>query len=450
MSTTHPPALAHPLWQRWTRRGVLMLCVGSLLLAGAAWYAFATGSHSSSSQAGRQTLTLAMLGLIICLTSLAALALRAHTGSTRSLWGVVIVFSVLSIGAMSYFWSLTLAADHQYDLGTPLFSQADVSGFLAANPNEQAGGSSEAQIAIPTGVFIQSIDFTSANNVIVTGYIWQKYGASVPADVDREIVLPEAESVDIEKAYERQEGDVTVVGWYVTATLREQFDYSRFPFDRQEVWLRLWPKDFDRNIILTPDFDAYKEITPTALPGIEKDFVLDGWLFDGAFFTYRGNSYNTNFGISKYVGESDFPELYYNIGLKRDFINAFIGQLIPLIVIALMIFAVLIISTKDERRVGLAGFNTAAVLGYCAALFFVVIVSHIQLRTSLSATTILYLENFYFVLYLAILLVSMNAILMVSDTPPRLIEARDNLAPKLLFWPLVLGLLLVVTLYTFY
>jgi hypothetical protein len=36
------------------------------------------------------------------------------------------------------------------------------------------------------------------------------------------------------------------------ATLRQSFDYQYFPFERENVWLRLWPRDFDRQVLLVP------------------------------------------------------------------------------------------------------------------------------------------------------------------------------------------------------
>ena len=50
---------------------------------------------------------------------------------------------------------------------------------------------------------------------------------------------------------------------------------------------------------------------------------------------------------------------------------------------------------------------------------------------------------------MAILSVTMNAI-MFATTGWRLIQYRDNLLPKLLFWPLYMTGLFVVTMVAFY
>ena len=108
------------------------------------------------------------------------------------------------------------------------------------------------------------------------------------------------------------------------------------------------------------------------------------------------------------------------------------------------------ISTKSEQKLGLFGFSTSAVLAYCAALFFVLIVSHVHLRESVAAHGIIYLEYFYFVMYVAILTVSANSILFASDKQFRFIHYKDNIIIKLLYWPAVMLPLLGITLFIFY
>lgn len=62
----------------------------------------------------------------------------------------------------------------------------------------------------------------------------------------------------------------------------------------------------------------------------------------------------------------------------------------------------------------------------------------------------IYLEYFYFAASLAILMVSANAMLVAVDRGGRIIHYRNNVIPSLLFWPLFNGVLLSVTLITFY
>jgi hypothetical protein len=90
------------------------------------------------------------------------------------------------------------------------------------------------------------------------------------------------------------------------------------------------------------------------------------------------------------------------------------------------------------------------VLSYAAALFFVVAVSHVGLRSELQAAHVVYLEHAYIVLYVVLLVVSVNSILFYSDISLPMLHYKSNLIPKLLYWPVITGVLLWVTLSFFY
>jgi len=48
-----------------------------------------------------------------------------------------------------------------------------------------------------------------------------------------------AEAYRSTEAYRVHENGAEVIGWYFSATLRQSFDYGHYPFDRQDVWLRI-------------------------------------------------------------------------------------------------------------------------------------------------------------------------------------------------------------------
>ncbi len=333
---------------------------------------------------------------------------------------------------------------------TVILDQHALDSFEKNNTRTALRNRQPLPIHIPTGVFVQSIKFTSANNVILTGYVWQEYSNNIPDDIARGFVLPEAESSEIVESYRRENEDGEVIGWYFQVELRQQFDYTRYPFDQQTVWIRLWHEDFDKNVVLLPALDSYDQIHPWLLPGIEKDFVLPGWEVTSSFFNYRFNNYNTDFGIPRYVGQEEFPELYFQIGVKRLFLNPFISNFTPIIVVLLLLFAVLITSCKESSRINLLGFNASAVLASSSALFFVVLISHIDLRGSLADNHIFYMEYFYVVTYIALLAISINSILFSWGVNIPFVQFRDNLLPKLFYWPVITLIMFIVTLWKFY
>ncbi|ETX06384.1 MAG: hypothetical protein ETSY2_17455 [Candidatus Entotheonella gemina] len=148
--------------------------------------------------------------------------------------------------------------------------------------------------------------------------------------------------------------------------------------------------------------------------------------------------------------KQEFPELYFNIDLKRNFLGPFIADIIPLIIVSLLLFIVLMTMTRDKEEIEAYGFNASSVLGYCSGLFFVLIISHVFLRDKLAAQSLIYLETLYFIMYFMILIISINSILFSSQRLRTLFHIRDNSLMKLLYWPLILGVFLLKTLIEFY
>lgn len=61
--------------------------------------------------------------------------------------------------------------------------------------------------------------------------------------------------------------------------------------------------------------------------------------------------------------------------------------MLPIMVVAALLFVVLVITTKEERK-NQFGFNSSGVLAYCASLFFVLIISHASLRNKIPTDSI--------------------------------------------------------------
>ena len=315
------------------------------------------------------------------------------------------------------------------------------------------------QEQVPTGVFIQSLKFSSSSEVNLTGYIWQIYDRSKYKDIPGEeipmgFILPEVvdsgNNIAPTFAYRDQiKGNKEVIGWYFEATLKQSFDYSKYPFDHKTAWIRFWSRDFERKTILVPSFDSYKSTGLNDAFGYDQKIVLGHWQLLETFFDYRKQDYNTNFGI---YGE-DFqaqPELYFNIVIERRFLNSFIVYILPLIIIACLVFATLMMITKDKEQASIFGLNTSGVIGVCSGLFFVVLLSQVQIREQFAGSSIVYLEFFYPLMYINLLGVSVNSYIFYrinteNNLVLKWINYEDNIIPKLIFWPVLLGSATIIT-----
>ena len=365
----------------------------------------------------------------------------------RNLWALSFIISLAFAAGTALLWQQE-TSQYQHRPGQ-LTSPQRVSEEL--NDYRQRHAERTDYLAIPTGVFVQSLEFIDTYDVNLTGYVWQRYDLATPATVSRGIVFPDqisSSETTLERVYRRIEGDKEVIGWYFDVTLRQHFDYTSYPLDRHDVWLRIWHHDFDKNIVLLPDLEAYKSTRERETFGLDRKIVSGSWIINETFFQYKVSEYDTNFGIRDYVGQEGFPELHFNIVISRSFWDAFVLNLVPLFVVVVLLFSVMLVTTKDKERAEVYGFNVSGATGAVSALFFVVMLGHIQLRESLAGANIVYLEQYYFVIYLTILLIPLNIFIFsfgLDKGPLRLLHYDHNLIPKVAFFPLVTGAFFLIT-----
>ncbi len=408
---------------------------------------------ANTQQLRQQEIWIAMSGVAV-FSLLSVLFTRAYLGGQRRIWILMLTLSLLFMSGIAFIWHLTIRDPiNEEKRVVTIVDRAGLDNFLTSLKKTMGDSTGHPPVFIPTGLFVQSMEFSNANNTILTGYIWQKFKLGEHDHVERGFLFPELSSADdmeIEEQFRRKEGHIETVQWYFRVVLRERFDYSHYPFDKANIWIRLWSKDFNHNVILLPDLEAYTMINPTSLPGLEKDLFLPGWTFQESYFDYKYNTFTTDFGKVSHRGHEILPEMYFNIVARRNFLGPFISNLIPLIVVSFMLFGLLMIGSKHSEKSSWLNFNALDILASCAALVFVIILAHIDLRGTLAAEGILYLEYFYFVMYIATLMITINAILFSWDIQLKLVQYQDNLIPKLMFWPLITGSLLILTLVIFY
>jgi hypothetical protein len=336
-----------------------------------------------------------------------------------------------------------LDADDQLVVTRPYKLNAFISSQMRRTLNQR----SEIPLFIPTGIYVQSLNFTGPTDLRVTGYIWQRYTDGIHDHVERGFIMPESASFELEQSYSTRVGHDEVIGWNFRATLSEALEYSGYPFGSETVAIQLWHKQFYRNVILVPDLGAYKNTRPEARPGLVQELSVPGWNIRRSYFGYRYRSYVASFGLKDYEGLTDFPELYFNMALTKQIIGPLVSNILPLTVVLILLFALLVLGSSrgQQNRSGIAIDAVAAGGG----LFLLVIFSHIGLRETLAAKQIFYLEYYYFLVYVVILSVTVSYLLF-TKTNLKFVQYRENLIAKTLYWPLTQFAILVVTLAEFY
>jgi len=391
----------------------------------------------------RRRLASILAAVVFLVTSTTWWTLYRRRLATRRLWHQAIVVSLVFLAGAASLVRWGFLAEPLDGDAVRLTGPAVVDRYLEKGQREPA--TAEPPIYVPTGLFLLSVS-PEAHRVAIKGYLWQRYDETT-SGLSRGFVLPDATRVSIEEAYRRLEGGVEVRGWSFEAELAQQFNHRHYPFDRKWVRVRLWHRDFDRNVVLTPDLSAYRRggTGVTTLAGISDDLPVPGWRRRANYFTYRRHDYGTNFGLEGYVGQEAFPELYFTLGLERKATSAMITHLLPLLVATILLFAALVTVSGDAEHRKRLNFTYSGFQGVASGLFFVVVLSHIQLRRELMPEELTYAEHFYLCFYLVVLLSSIDAFLVSSGLGGRWLSWRDNLLPKLAYWPLLSGFAFLAT-----
>jgi hypothetical protein len=390
-------------------------------------------------------ITFALIGL-----SLLAFAASAWwiKNEERHLWATAVALTLIVSSGVVAMWVVAYRFPPALDeVQSVVLDQGAAHQYLAD------AGIEATRTLVPTGVLVRSINIDSGSEVSVAGYIWQRFELGRQDSVPRGFMLPE--TFDPERSFisevfkERVDGEERIA-WEFKATFRQQFDYTKFPFDRQSVWVRLRPASPVSTVVLVPDYGGYAMMNPVFRPGVDAGLIVSGWDVLSSYFDYRQHTYNSTLGMAGRESTASYPEMYFNVEMRRRFLGPFVSQVVPLVVTAAMLFSLLLISSRREASQGLLGFSAAEVVLGAAALFFVASFQHGALRDMLGADNIVYFEYLYFGLYLLIMLVSVNAILFASSLDVEFVEHGDNLIPKLAFWPVCVVTLFALTTAQFY
>ena len=370
----------------------------------------------------------------------------------RSLWVLVAFTSILLLAGMAAIRNVTYDEVNDEDTeSVTILDRSGLQSFLASLEALLEQSRLEPPVYVPTGIFLDNVKFTGPKEIFINGVVWQKFTDGVHDGIARGVVFRRDIQSAYSESYRRKQGNVETVGWRFEATLSQDLRLSRYPLDHENIRIRLWHKDLSRNVLLTPDLASYRFTNPSSLPGLAEDLDISGWHLSRSFFDYKYSQSGTNFGLQGYAQGELVPELNFNVSLKRELLGAALANGVPATIALIMLFAILVTATKDEDESKMLGFNPAGVMRISSALFFVVLIAHIQLRERLQTQEFVFLEYVYFTVYLSLLGTSLHTFLfLMKGVQVRFIEYENSLIPKLLFWPVTLGIQFTVTVLFFY
>ncbi len=413
---------------------------------------FAVDDLLGASDDGRRKIIHIAIGVSLLLVTILLLALGAGPYTPTKLWWMVAAVSTIIVGNIIVVWYLNLKTDFSLldNDQERIVNQSILKKYLEKYDRDLYKLTNANYTKVPTGIFIESYEVNSFEASII-GKLWMKYPKSLydnspPAFYFPGVSAIESRGLTREIVSEIQYEDYILVTWKFRGTVEQDFSYQQFPFEQNDIRLVMLYPDFSKNILLVPDLASYDVLNPSAKPGLSADISVPSSETISSFFTFETIDYKTSFGNETLA--KNHPALTFNMVAKRIWLSPFIANIIPILIVALIMFIVLYISSNKEE--GRSGLTTMNVIQSSAGFLFILVLAHVNERNRIETPEIAYIELFYFSMYVFITLEAVALAALLRGTNWKIFTYRDNLVLKLMFWPVLVSTWLAVTLLRFY
>ncbi|HHL53141.1 MAG TPA: hypothetical protein ENJ39_07160 [Flammeovirgaceae bacterium] len=410
----------------------------------------------SPKQLERKIVNISMTGSLLFLFLLILFG-RLYRPNPARLWRLSMIITLLFLLNIALFWLLQLDLDYseQLENRTRVYSENALNSYTSKRDYEQSQLGKRRFLKIPTGIFIDELFVTDSYNMSLSGKIWQKWPVTHDLKDNTGFQFPQASpvgrSVHVELiSKDKLDSATWLYTWKFNTTLRIFFDYNHYPLDQHYIDIKIVYPDITDNILLVPDFDSYKVLNPSSKPGLNDNIFLPRFRIIGSYFSFSSSDLKSYFGQNLEKVNPEYSTLEYNIVIKRRFVTPFISFVIPFIIGAAIIFFLLYSLNKHKGDNDISGVTVMGVVQGMAALFFSMLLAHITIRNKIPTPHITYLEAFYFVIYVMIILLILVVVMYARSERYKLLNYQNNLLAKVIYWPLLFGLLYLITLIKFY
>ncbi|QOL25222.1 cache domain-containing protein [Thalassotalea sp. LPB0316] len=400
----------------------------------------------------RQQIIIILSLIITSIAFLLLFILQLTKWQATTLWLATALFSSIIILFIGVIWGLALNnTKPKNSEDTPITSSQTIE--QSVTKYKQVNLKANDIEVIPTGIQIDTMELKDSHKVDIGGMIWQrfpirhcdsdllhktyitenKYGVMFKNSQDVKMLLHDAQINCNDKYY--------LVTWQFDASVFYEFNYSRFPLEIEYIDIHLTAKKDDLSYILVPDIASYKFGSNRKI-GLDKNLFIAGWKIFRAYFALSpASDHGTTFGKKQNFDNHKFDELHLKVGVKRVFLDAFISNLTPLIVVAIILFSITLLP-KD--------IDISRILGLCVSMFLVVVFSHLAIRRNIAAGELFYLEYFYFAIYGLLILVPVDAFRVALNIPSKTLSYQNGILYKALYWPTLLLAIYLITVKEFY
>ncbi len=382
-------------------------------------------------------ITIALVFMLLLFAAVFYLWYRPGNHGTRILLTLVFITLVSGIGLL---WhneqkSITIISKRV----KPITNQQVFEKFIDKLKKNSA---THDNFIIKTGIFLNSIQYITTDQLNITGYIWQIYPINLPKDIEKDFLLPDCEKYEIkDKISHEKKSDEERIVWFFSGVFNQKhLSAIYFPFDDQDINLEFRHPSLNPAVLLVPDLATYHPFIPRYLPGIQHMATQSDRFFVESFFAYHTSAVKTVDQLLKKIPKT--IKLNFVVIAGRGLIGIIITYLLPVLIALATLYACLILATRGTDQI-----QTAAL---ASGTFLAITLLHGTMRSAIGVPgTVTYLEYYYLLLYVICGFV-MAYILMYKSKLTQLFEAQDALLIRRLFFPAYLFIMFIITAIVFY
>lgn len=301
---------------------------------------------------------------------------------------------------------------------------------------------------VKLGILIDSLSLDSANALNVSGLLWQNVAAE-HTSFEPLFVVAGVNNFKLQEQSLIRENENLISIWRFEGKFAAEMGHVRYPLAQEKISLSFLPKAFLDNIFLLPDLPSYELTTPDLKPGINDGVVFRGWGINKTYFAHHLEPVKADLGFKNSLLRAGAPSLSFNLEVRKNFVDAFITRLTPLLIAIIIAFISILISTRDKDQVNFSRTGTGFGISLSATIFFVVSFSHLSVRQQVMAEEVFYLEYFYFVTYFIMLILTLHYVALASPHYGPYYEKFAHIT-KTSFFPIIILLLNFITFAVFY
>lgn len=388
---------------------------------------------------------LQILGVVLLLISLVIFSLTLVTNRRNMLHNLWIgsgLISIICLVGTIYTWNKSQQLSY-LDYQNSITSDVKLQSVLQHYRDEAKLKNSKEIIEIPTAIQVDSIEFLTAYNLQITGTIMQNYPKEY--NISEGIKFNNSYDTKFTKISDINSAFYHTIVWTFQTKIRENFDYQHYPFNHAKIWLSLSPFNSESTLVFTPNFAYYNGLSDiNANFGVNPSIIIPGWNIKGSFFDYVNDSSRMLDEIDAY-DTVNLPSLSFNMIINSSISDAIITTIIPPTVIILILFVLLLTISKFKNKY--IEFKVPGIISSCGGMLFTIVFTHVSLRNKITSE-MMYIEYIYLVMYIVVLFIPINSMLFAYGKA-KFIRYGNNIFIKLLFLPLLISFVFIMTLLSF-